>query len=445
MNSESSALLTDLYQLTMLQGYWQHRMNEIAVFEFFVRKLPTHRNFLLAAGLEQAIVYLEHFGFSPGEIEWLAAKQLFRPEFVHWLENLSFTGNVDAMPEGTVFFADEPILQVAAPLPQAQVVETRLINLLNFQTTIASKAARAVLVAREKVLIDFGLRRAHGAEAGLMAARASYVAGFGGTSNLLAGQCFEIPISGTMAHSFVQAHDDEISAFERFADANPGNVVLLIDTYEIEAAAKKIVYLAPKLKQRGIDIHGVRIDSGDLGQHARNVRAILDEAGLREVRIFVSGNLDEYILRDLIEGNAPIDAFGVGTRVDTSADAPYLDCVYKLQEYAGRPCRKRSEGKATWPGRKQVYRTFDQAGCIGDDLLTLHDDPQKGQPLLIPVLRNGRRLDLPKPLCASREYVKDQLARLPKRLRTLDQAAPFTVKVSDALQSLALTADEQSC
>ena len=352
MNPEYSALLTDLYQLTMLQGYWQHEMHETAVFEFFVRKLPTQRNFLLAAGLEQAITYLEELAFSSAEIEWLAATQRFQPAFVRWLENLHFTGDVDAMPEGTVFFADEPILRVTAPLPQAQFVETRIVNLLNFQTVVASKAARAVLVAQEKALVDFGLRRAHGAEAGLMAARASYIAGFSATSNVLAGQRFNIPISGTMAHSFVQAHDDEISAFARFAEANPGNVVLLIDTYETEAAAEKVVRLAPKLKQLGIDIQGVRIDSGDLGLHARKVRAILDEAGLREVRIFASGNLDEYILRDLIEGNAPIDAFGVGTRIDTSCDAPYLDCAYKLQEYAGRPRRKRSEGKTTWPGPK---------------------------------------------------------------------------------------------
>jgi nicotinate phosphoribosyltransferase len=444
MPPEYSALLTDLYQLTMLQGYWQHEMCETAVFEFFVRKLPTHRNFLLAAGLEQAITYLEELAFSRVEIEWLATTQRFRPEFVRWLEDLHFTGDVDAMPEGTVFFADEPILRITAPLPEAQLVETRVINLLNFQTIVASKAARAVLVARDKLLVDFGLRRTHGAEAGLLAARASYIAGFSGTSTVLAGQLFGIPIYGTMAHSFVQAHDDEISAFTRFADANPGNVVLLIDTYETEAAAKKVVRLAPKLKQRGIDIQGVRIDSGDLGQHARKVRAILDEAGLREVRIFASGNLDEFRLRDLIEGNAPIDAFGVGARVGTSSDAPYLDCAYKLQEYAGRPRRKRSEGKATWPGRKQVYRAFDDGGCVISDVLTLHEDGQKGQPLLIPIMRNGERLDPPKPLSALRERAAGQLARLPDRLRTLDQAAPFEVKVSDALRSLALAVDKQS-
>ena len=246
MNPDCGALLTDLYQLTMLQGYWQHGMRETAVFEFFVRKLPEHRNFLVAAGLEQAIAYLEELAFSTAEIEWLAQMPRFQPGFVHWLENLRFTGDVNAMPEGTVFFADEPILQVIAPLPEAQLVETRLINLLNFQTTVASKAARSVLVVRNKLLVDFGLRRAQGAEAGLMAARATYIAGFNGTSTFLAGQRFEIPIYGTMAHSFVQAHDDEMEAFARFADANPGNVVLLIDTYNTEAGAEKVARLAPQ-------------------------------------------------------------------------------------------------------------------------------------------------------------------------------------------------------
>jgi nicotinate phosphoribosyltransferase len=314
MNPDCGALLTDLYQLTMLQGYWQHGMRETAVFEFFVRKLPEHRNFLVAAGLEQAIAYLEELAFSTAEIEWLAQIPRFQPGFVHWLENLRFTGDVNAMPEGTVFFADEPILQVIAPLPEAQLVETRLINLLNFQTTVASKAARSVLVVRNKLLVDFGLRRAQGAEAGLMAARATYIAGFSGTSTVLAGQRFEIPIYGTMAHSFVQAHDDEMAAFARFADANPGNVVLLIDTYNTEAGAEKVARLAPQLRQRGIGVQAVRIDSGDLGSHARKVRQILDNGGLSDVHIFASGILDEYVLRDLIEGDAQLMA-SVSARV----------------------------------------------------------------------------------------------------------------------------------
>lgn len=445
MNPDCGALLTDLYELTMLQGYWQHEMYETAVFEFFVRKLPKHRNFLVAAGLEQAIGYLEGLAFSPAEIEWLEQTRRFQPEFVRWLRNLRFTGDVNAMAEGTVFFADEPILQVIGPLPEAQFVETRLINLLNFQTTIASKAARSVLVAPGKLLVDFGLRRAQGAEAGLMAARATYIAGFSGTSTVLANQRFEIPIYGTMAHSFVQAHPDEMTAFMRFAEANPGNVVLLIDTYDTEAAAEKLVSLvALQLKQRGIDLKAVRIDSGDLGSHAGKVRQILDNGGLGDVQIFASGNLDEYVLRDLIEAGAPIDGFGVGTRLDTSSDAPYLDCAYKLQEYGGRPCRKRSEGKTTWPGRKQVYRTLDRAGYIDGDVLTVCDDQQQGEALLCPVLRGGKRLDGAVPLSASRDHAARQLRSLPERLRTLNQARkPFKIKISGALQSLALTVDEQ--
>jgi nicotinate phosphoribosyltransferase len=443
MNPDYGSLLTDLYQFTMLQGYWQHAMYETAVFEFFARNLPQRRNFLVAAGLEQAIEYLEKLAFSPADLEWLRQTQHFHPEFVCWLEKMRFTGDVNAMPEGTVFFADEPILQVIAPLPEAQFVETRLINLLNFQTTVASKAARSVLVAQNKLLVDFGLRRAHGAEAGLMAARATYLAGFGGTSTVLAGQRFNVPIYGTMAHSFVQAHADEMAAFARFADSNPGNVVLLIDTYDTEAAAEKVVRLAPQLKQRGIAVQAVRIDSGDLGSHARKVRQILDNGGLGDVRIFASGNLDENILCDLIEDGAPIDGFGVGTRLDTSSDAPYLDCAYKLQQYGGRPCRKRSEGKTTWPGRKQVYRAFDAAGGMTGDVLALYDERQEGEPLLHPVLRGGRRLDAPVPLSASRDRAARQLERLPEPLRKLDQARQtFKVKISSGLQSLALAVDE---
>jgi nicotinate phosphoribosyltransferase len=444
MNPDCSALLTDLYELTMLQGYWQHQMYETAVFELFVRKLPKHRNFLVAAGLEQAIEYLGDLAFSSVEIEWLGQTGRFQPEFVRWLTNLRFTGDVNAMAEGTVFFADEPILQVIAPLPEAQFVETRLINLLNFQTTVASKAARSVLVAPGKLLVDFGLRRAQGAEAGLMAARATYIAGFSGASTVLAGQRFEIPIYGTMAHSFVQAHPDEMTAFARFAEANPGNVVLLIDTYDTEAAAEKVVRLAPQLKPHGIEVKAVRIDSGDLGSHARKVRQILDNGGLGDVQIFASGNLDEFILGDLIEAGAPIDGFGVGTRLDTSSDAPYLDCAYKLQEYGGRPCRKRSEGKTTWPGRKQVYRTFDRADYIDRDVLTVCDDRQEGEPLLHPVLRGGKRLDAPVALSVSRDHAARQLRSLPDRLRTLNGVRkPFKIKISGALQSLARAVDEQ--
>ncbi|MGZ8465883.1 MAG: nicotinate phosphoribosyltransferase, partial [Candidatus Binatia bacterium] len=322
-NAPSSALLTDLYQLTMLQGYFDRRMEETAVFEFFVRKLPAQRNFLIAAGLEQALGFLENLSFTAEELNWLSNHGAFRPAFVNYLDQLRFTGDVHAMAEGTVFFANEPILRVTAPIMQAQLVESRLINLLHFQTLIASKAARSVLMAPAKLLVDFGLRRAHGAEAGLLAARASYLAGFAGSATVLAAPLYGIPIFGTMAHSFVQAHDDESAAFEHFARSLPDNVILLIDTYDTEAAAEKVVRLAPKLARDGIKIKGVRLDSGDLADHAFKVRRILDDGGLREATIFASGSVDEYVLARLRERDAPIDGYGIGTHMDTSADAPY--------------------------------------------------------------------------------------------------------------------------
>src|SRR5512143_4306815 len=300
MDPSSSPLLTDLYQMNMIQAYLDHAETKTAVFEFFVRKLPERRGFLMAAGLEQALQFLENLHFSTEEIEWLASTRRFDNSLLERLPDFRFTGDVHALPEGRIFFANEPILRITAPMPQAQLVETRLINLLHFQTLIASKAARMVLAAPGKLLVDFGLRRAHGAEAGLLAARASYLAGFSGTSTVLAGEQFGIPLFGTMAHSFVQAHDDEALAFEHFAHAQPDNVVLLIDTWDTEAAAKKVVALAPRLAPAGIRVKGVRIDSGDLAAHARQVRAILDAGGLADTTLFVSGDLDEYALRELL-------------------------------------------------------------------------------------------------------------------------------------------------
>jgi nicotinate phosphoribosyltransferase len=441
-NENSSALLTDLYQLTMLQSYFEHGMENAAVFEFFIRKLKK-RNFYVAAGLEQALVFLENLRFTAEELEWLAGQPQFTKEFVDYLANLRFTGEIHAMPEGTVFFPNEPILRVTAPLPEAQLVETRLINLLHFQTVIASKAVRMRLAAPDKTLVDFGLRRAHGAEAGLLAARASYLAGFDATSTVLAGQLFGIPISGTMAHSFVEAHDEEIASFEHFAESLPESVVLLIDTYDTEEGAHKAVALAPRLKKRGIGIKAVRLDSGDLTEHARKVRRILDEGGLAEVKIFSSGSLDEYILEGLVDADAPIDGFGVGTRMDTSADAPYTDSAYKLQEYAGRARRKLSEGKATWPGRKQVYRFYDEKGIAVYDVLTVDEDLREGRPLIRPMMREGRRIDPPEPLADIRRRLDSELASLPAALKSVDQAPPYEVRISRALQELAREVDER--
>jgi nicotinate phosphoribosyltransferase len=444
INPGTSALLTDLYQLTMLQAYFDKGMEDSAVFEFSSRKLPSTRGFLMAAGLEQVLDFLEHVRFTSEELEWLAQSGRFSRDFIDYLDRLRFAGDVHAMPEGTIFFPPEPIMRVTAPLPQAQLVETRLINLLHFQTLIASKAARAVLVARGKGLIDFGLRRAHGAEAGLLAARASYLAGFAGTATVLAGFLYGVPVYGTMAHSFVQAHDDEAAAFEHFANTQPDNVVLLIDTYDTEAAAEKVVALAPRLRQKGIHIKGVRLDSGDLADLARKVRRILDDGGLTDVRILASGNLDEEVVRNLVESNAPIDDFAIGTRLDTSVDVPYLDCAYKLHEYAGQARRKRSTGKATWPGRKQVFRQSGPDGHMGGDILALEDDPLQGEPLLQLVMHAGQRLHPSPPLSEVRQYAAAELARLPDHLRQLRVEPPYTVSIATSLHELADAVDRRT-
>jgi len=438
----ATPLLTDLYQLTMLQSYLDHGMEDTAVFEFFVRKLPPNRNFLVAAGLAEVLDFLEALAFSPEDLAWLEATGRFNQALLDYLADLRFSGDVHAMPEGTLFFADEPILRITAPLPVAQLIESRIINLLQFETLIASKAARMRLVAPEALLVDFGLRRAHAGEAGLLAARAGYLAGLTGTATVLAGKDFDIPIFGTMAHSYIEAHDDEALAFEHFAVSHPDNVVLLIDTYDTEAGARKVVELAPRLAERGITIKAVRIDSGDLAEHARKVRAILDAGGLTETGIFASGNLDEYRLRELLQAGAPISGFGIGTRMDVSSDAPYLDCAYKLQEYAGLPRRKRSEGKATWAGRKQVWRHYDDAGRLDHDCLTTADDKQDGEALLQPVMRDGRRLAPQLALSLVREHALGALQQLPGPLRELETAtAPYRVEVAPALQAVTREAD----
>jgi nicotinate phosphoribosyltransferase len=439
---QSPALLTDLYQLTMLQAYVEADEQQTAVFEFAMRKLPLQRNFLIAAGLEQVLQYLERIEFTPEELAWLKQSGRFGKKLLDYLERFRFTGAVHAMPEGTVFFPQEPVLRITAPIAEAQLVESRVINLLHFQTLIASKAARSLLVAPGKTLVDFGMRRAHGAEAGLLAARAAYLVGFSGTATVLAGAVWDIPLFGTMAHSFIQMHADELSAFEDFARANPGNVVFLLDTYNTERGAEKVVAVASRLRERGIKVHGVRLDSGDLADHARRVRKILDAGGLSDVTIFASGNIDEYSLSELIASKAPIDGFGIGTRLDVSADVPYLDCAYKIQEYAGRPLRKRSEGKTTWPGRKQVFRTFDGAGRMTSDMVALESEQCGGEPLLRPVMDGGRRLGPQASLAKARAIAAENLSRLPEALRDLEPVEPFGVQISPGIEELARTVDQ---
>jgi nicotinate phosphoribosyltransferase len=441
MMPSSSPLTTDLYELNMIQVYLDQADDGEAVFEFFVRRLPARRSFLLAAGLADALDYLETLHFSSAQIDWLRSTGRFRDNLLNYLAGFRFTGDVHAIPEGSVCFPNEPLIRITAPLPQAQLVETRLINILHFQTLIASKAARMVLAAPGKILSDFGLRTAHGEEAGLFSARASYIAGFAGAANVLAGAHYGIPIVGTMAHSFVQVHDDEMQAFENFARARPEGVILLIDTYDTEQGARKVVELAPRLLADGVAIRGVRIDSGDLAVMATKVRAILDAGGLKDTIILVSGGINEDVLQTMIKAEVPINGFGIGVNLDASIDAPSLDCAYKLQEYAGRPKRKLSEGKATWPGRKQVWRAYDGDGRMRGDVLSLESDTQAGEPLIVPVMRSGQRIAPSPTLAQIRERAARDLARLPEPLRRLEPGASYPVNVAAALTALAAEID----
>ncbi|HTX24024.1 MAG TPA: nicotinate phosphoribosyltransferase [Steroidobacteraceae bacterium] len=441
----STALLTDFYQLTMAQAYFELGMNETAVFELFVRRLPATRRFLLAAGLEQALDHIEQLRFAPHDLEYLAALGVFPQRFLDHLATVRFSGQVHAMPEGTPFFPDEPILRITAPILEAQLLESRLINIMHFQSLIASKAMRCVLAARGRRLVDFGMRRAHEADAALFAARAAYLAGFDATATVEAARRFGIPTSGTLAHSFIQAHDREQDAFRNFVRVQRAPATLLIDTYDTERAARRVAALVHELRARGPQGHGVRavrIDSGDLAAQARSVRAILDAEGCRDVEIVLSGGLDEHAIERLVGSGAPVEAFGVGTALDVSADSPALDMAYKLQHYAGKPRRKRSAGKATWPGAKQVFRERDAQGVVRCDWIVLDQEHAPGEPLLGQVVRDGRRIVPSAALTAVRARCQDAVGTLPPFLHVLeDGPSPFTVTVSDAVRALAAASD----
>jgi len=446
MDTACNALLTDFYQLAMAQAYFESGMSDTAVFELFVRRLPRTRQFLIAAGLEQAVEYIEQLRFEPADIEFLAGLGRFSPSFLEYLGTVRFSGSVDAMPEGTPFFADEPVLRVSAPILQGQLLESRLLNIVHFQTTVASKAARCVIAARGRQLVDFGLRRAHEADAGLLAARAAYLAGFDATATVEAGRRFRIPLSGTLAHSFIEAHDREADAFRNFVNSRREPTALLIDTYDTRRAVRHVVELVRELRtqrSRGLAVRGVRIDSGDLAVEARAARAELDAAGCSEIQIVLSGGLDEQVIDELVTQGVPVDAFGVGTALDVSADAPALDMAYKLQEYAGRARRKSSPGKATWPGAKQVFRerTASQQ-YLTDRIAWLGEPPAVGEPLLREVMRGGRRIARLPSLREAREYCCAEMQALPETLRGLHEGtAPYPVSVSEELRAMAARID----
>jgi nicotinate phosphoribosyltransferase len=439
VNDASAALLTDLYEITMAAGYLEAGIHETpATFELSVRSLPSERNFLVAAGLEDVLQYLEAFHFGEAALSYLASLDRFDPRFLSLLGELRFEGDVWAMPEGTLAFAQEPLLRVSAPMVQAQIIETFVLATIGFQSMIASKAARVRIAAGDRSVADFGARRAHGPDAGLKAARAAYIGGVDATSLVIAGLEYGIPVAGTMAHSYVLAHDSELESFLTFARTFPAHAVLLIDTFDTLAGARTAAAAARILAGEGIEVDGVRLDSGDLGSLAAGVREILDGAGFPGIRILASGGLDERAIASLLAGGAPIDGFGVGTSLTTSGDAPSLDIVYKLVEDDGKPVMKTSTGKLTLPGRKQVFRTSAGDSLAGDTIALADEHGVEGGAVLEQAMRSGSRTRSAESLHALRRRTLDGLDALPARLRSIDgHATPaYPVRRSGRLDEL---------
>jgi nicotinate phosphoribosyltransferase len=439
-NEQNMSLFTDFYELTMCASYFDNQKFEPATFDLFIRRLHENRSYLLFAGLEQVLLYLKSVKFTEEHLAYLK-EQGFNQQFLDYLRNFKFTGDVWAVPEGTVAFPCEPLIRVTAPIIEAQLVETFLLNTINLQTMIATKASRVVHAAKGKAVIEFGLRREHGIDAGMKVARSSYIAGCQGSSNVLAGFCYGIPVFGTMAHSFVMSYEKEIDAFRAFAKTFPNNSTLLIDTYDDIAGAEKAAAVAKELEKAGHKLSGVRLDSGDLTEISKKVRKLLDEKNLRDVRIFASGDLDEFKIEALLNNGAKIDAFGVGTKMGTSADKPYVDVIYKLCETLNAnggfsPIMKLSEGKVTLPGRKQVYRFKDKNGNFEKDVIALADEKVNGEPLLVKVMEKGEIIyDLPS-LDEIRTTAAENLSKLPEKYKTIKGAPEYPVELSQDLERL---------
>ncbi|MGC9188309.1 MAG: nicotinate phosphoribosyltransferase [Sulfurihydrogenibium sp.] len=422
-------LFTDLYELTMAQVYFEKKMDKTAVFNFFIRP-NNKRNYFLFAGLDLLIDYLLNLKFTEDNIEFLRSTRKFKEEFLNYLRNFKFTGNLYSVDEGEIVFANEPIIQVEAPIIQAQIIETFLMNTIQISILVATKALRCYSVAPDKMLIDFGMRRAHGTDAGMIAARSSYIGGFVGTSNVLAGKEFGIPIYGTMAHSFVMAHDTEEKAFENFASVYPENTIFLIDTYDTLEGVKNAIKVA---KKKGIRIKGVRIDSGDLLILSREVRRILDINGFRDSIILASGGINEYKIKELVDKKAPIDAFGVGTELVTSADTPYLDCAYKLVEYDGKPKMKLSSKKVTVPYKKQFYRIFRNGKILKDIVSHFDEIVEDGVKMLKLYIKDGEVVRRSPPLQEIREKTLINFKTLPDTFKSITQHMTLSPEVSQRL------------
>ena len=439
LSGEDAALFTDLYELTMAQGYFRQGMSSQATFSLFVRPSRVKRSYLVSAGLEDVLRYLEDFSFSGSAIDYLRSTSTFTDDFLDYLGSLRFTGRVRAIPEGRIYFHNEPALEITAPIIEAQIIETLVINQVNLQSLIATKAARCLWAGRGKALVDFSLRRAHGVDAGMKAARSSYMVGFSSTSNVLAGKTYGLPVAGTMAHSFVTSFEREIDAFRAYAESFPDDTVLLLDTYDTVAAAAKAAEVGREMEARGHRLRAVRLDSGDLLGLSRDVRRVLNEAGLDYVRVLVSGGLDEFQVDELVQAGAPIDAFGVGTRMAVSGDAPWLDMAYKLVKYAGRPVLKLSTGKVSLADEKQVFRLRDDEGRLKGDVIGLSDEtpPESGaEPLLETFMENGEMLAPPPAIEELRERFRIEFAALDDRFKVVKNPAKYPVRLSSRLRRL---------
>jgi nicotinate phosphoribosyltransferase len=447
LKKENMSLFTDFYELTMCASYFDNKNFEQATFDLFIRRLPENRSYFLVAGLEQSLQYLQNLRFTDEHLAYLKT-QGFNRNFLDYLRGFRFTGEVWAVPEGTLAFPNEPLIRVTAPIIEAQLVETFLLNTVNLQTMIATKASRVVHAAKGKPVIEFGLRREHGIDAGMKVARSSYIAGCQGTSNVLAGQVYGIPVFGTMAHSFVMSYPKEIDAFRAFTETFQNKSTLLIDTYDDISGAEKAAVIAKELEAKGCRLGGVRLDSGDLAKTSKKIRKILDAQGLGYMKIFASGDLDEFKIEELLANGARIDSFGVGTKMGTSADRPYLDVIYKLCETMTAngcfsPIMKLSKDKITLPGRKQVYRLKDAEGGFEKDTIALADEKVNGEPLLVKVMEKGKLTYALPSLEQIRGNATANLSKLPDEYKALTGAPVYPVELSRNLLNLVKTLKRQ--
>ncbi len=440
LTEENMTLFTDLYELTMCASYFDNKKFEAATFDLLIRRLPPNRSYFLFTGLEQVLSFLKQIKFTEEHLNYLR-QQGFKEDFLTYLKDFKFSGEVYAVAEGSIVFPCEPLIRITAPIIEAQLVETFLLNTINMQTMISTKASRVVQAAKGKPVVEFGLRREHGIDAGIKVARSSYIAGCSGTSNVLAGMVYGIPVFGTMAHSFVMSYEKEIDAFRAFTKTFPNKSTLLLDTYSDFAGAEKAVIVAKELEKAGHKLIGVRIDSGDLAQTSKKIRALLDQNGLEYITIFASGDLDEYKITELQEKDAEINAYGVGTKMGTSTDYPYLDVIYKLSEVGNSkgifsPIMKLSEGKITLPGRKQVYRFTDQKGQYLKDIIALENEQIDGQPLLTKVMDKGKITQNMPTLNEIRTKAANNISMLPEKYKVLTNAAVYPVELSQTLIEL---------